>query len=403
VRWTERRNMEEFLRLIALGAVTPARLTTHRFGIGEAERAYGVVRGDDREPFLGVLLTYPASRDARPVRTIRLRPRVPKEGRVGVGFIGAGNFARSILLPRFAGSPHARLVGVATATGVTARTTADRFGVGYCTTELDELLDDPDIDAVVIATRHGSHARFAAAALRAGKAVFVEKPLAIDEAGLRSVLAAQQESGRLLAVGFNRRFSPLVAAAREAFPFGAPISLTYRVNAGAIPPQVWVHDPEEGGGRIIGEVCHFVDFVQALVDADLDEVFAYSLGGPTGKLHDTVAIVLRYANGSIASINYFANGDRSFPKERVEVFGAGAVAVLDDFRELVLTRAGKRIRERRLSQDKGFDQEIAAFLDAVRSGGLPPIPLHSLVQTTRATFAVEESLRTGAPVRVRGG
>lgn len=398
VRWTERRNMEEFLRLVSTGQVTPARLTTHRFPIEEAEAAYAVVTGEDKQPFLGVVLTYPGSDSASRVRTVELRARVAKSGQVGVGFIGAGNFAKSVLLPRFQRAADAALVGVSTATGANAKGTGQKYGFGYCTTDTARLLEDRSIDAVVIATRHGSHAHFAAAALRAGKAVFVEKPLAIDEEGLRRVLEAQSESGGLITVGLNRRFSPLVARMREFFATGQPLAIQYRINSGPIPPGVWIHDPEDGGGRIIGEACHFVDLVQFLTGDELAEVFAYSLGGPTAELHDTLTISLRYRRGSIASINYFSTGDKSYPKEQVEVFGGGGIAILDDFRQLTLTRGGKRKKVKRLSQEKGFDQEVSAFLAAVKDSAEPPIPLWSLISTTRATFAIEESLRTGLPV-----
>lgn len=400
VRWTERRNMEEFLRLVSTGQVTPSRLTTHRFAIEDAEKAYAIVTGEDRQPFLGVVLTYDGPSDSRPVRRLELRPRAAKAGRVGIGFVGAGNFAKSVLLPRFKASPDAALVGVSTATGMNAKATGEKYGFAYCTTDTAQLLSDESIDAVVIATRHGSHATFAAEALRAGKAVFVEKPLAIDEAGLQRILDAQEASGGLLTVGFNRRFSPLVEAMKRFFADGQPLAIQYRVNAGPIPPGTWLHDPEDGGGRIIGEVCHFVDLVQYLTGDEPVEVFAYSLGGPTAELHDTVAIMLRYRGGSIASINYFSTGDRSFPKEMVEVYGGNGIAILDDFRRLTLTRNGKRRTIRKLSQEKGFDQEVAAFLKAVKEGGEPPIPLRSLVSTTRATFAIEASLRTGRPVAV---
>lgn len=402
VRWTERRNMEEFLRLVAVGDVTPARLTTHRFPIEGADRAYEVVLGEAREPFLGVLLTYPRAPDSEPLRTVGLAPRPSLPDGVGVGFIGAGNFARSVLLPRFRKAPDSSFVGVATTNGLTARSAGEKFGFRYCTTDVDELLADDAIHAVVIATRHGAHAPLAARALRAGKAVFVEKPLAIDEAGLGEVVDAQAETGGLLTVGFNRRFSPLVDEIRAAFRTDAPLAVTYRVNAGAIPPDSWVHDPEQGGGRIIGEVCHFVDLIQHLTGEEPVEVFAQGLGGRTAELHDTVTITLRLTGGAIASIDYFATGDPSHPKEYLEVYGGGTVAVLDDFRRLTVRHDGKRERTRRFSQQKGFDQEIEAFVAAVRTGGNPPIPISSLAATTRATFAIEESLRTGAPVSVDG-
>jgi predicted dehydrogenase/threonine dehydrogenase-like Zn-dependent dehydrogenase len=398
VRWTERRNMEEFLRLVASGQVLLSRLTTHRFELADAERAYAIVTGEDRQPFLGVVLTYPPE----PVptgRTVEVRGAAGTAGKPGLGLVGAGNFAKAVLLPRLARAG-LEMVGVATTTGASARSTADRYGFRYCTTDVDRLLDDPAIGAIVIATRHGSHASTAARALRAGKAVFVEKPLALEEAELLEVLAAAEESGGLLTVGFNRRFSPLVARLREAFVPGAPLAMSYRINAGPIPADSWIHDPEQGGGRIIGEVCHFVDLVQHVADDEIAEVFAFNAGGHEAALHDVVTISLRLRRGSVASINYFASGDRSFPKERLEVFGGGVVAVLDDFRELTLSRGGKRSRTRRLSQEKGFDQELSAFVAAVREGGTPPIPLRSLVATTRTTFAIEESLRTGRPVEV---
>lgn len=401
VRWTERRNMAEFLRLVAAGRVTPSRLTTHRFPIGDAVRAYEVITGGTGEAFAGVLLEYPRAPGG--VRTLPLRTAGhAKPGAVRMGFVGAGNFARAVLLPAFRRAEGVSLVGVSTATGMNARTTGDKFGFRYCTTDTAALLADPEIDAVAVTTRHDSHARFAAQALRAGKAVFLEKPLAIDEAGLAEVLEAAVETGEVLAVGFNRRFSPLAAAMRDAFAAGQPRAITYRINAGAIPASHWVHHPEEGGGRIIGEVCHFVDFCQFLTADVPEEVFAHALGGPEGGLHDTVTVSLRFAGGSVATIGYFATGDRSFAKERVEMFGGGVAAVLDDFRSLTVSRGGKQTRTRRMSQDKGFAEEVEAFVSAVRGGGAPPVPLASLAATTRTTFAIEESLRTGLPVRVGG-
>lgn len=400
VRWTERRNMEEFLRLVAQGQVTPSKLTTHRFPIDRAEAAYDVIQGKTEEPFSGVLLTYPERR-AEPVRRIELKAAAPRAGALGVGFVGAGNFARAMLLPRFQKLSGAELVGVSTASGMNAKTVGDRFGFRYATTDTPALLADAGVHAVVVATRHGSHARLAADALRAGKAVFVEKPLAIDRAGLDDVLAAQAETGGVLTVGFNRRFSPLAAEVKGAFAPGLPVAISYRINAGHIPREHWTQDPEDGGGRIVGEVCHFVDLCQFLAGDDPVEVFAHALGGPEGGMQDTVAITLRFARGSVATIAYFATGDKSFPKERVEVFGGGAVAVLDDWREVTVSRAGKRKRVKKLSQDKGFDEEVAAFAKAAQGGGLP-IPLATLAATHHACFAIVESLRTGAAVAVAG-
>ncbi|MBX6364612.1 MAG: bi-domain-containing oxidoreductase [Gemmatimonadetes bacterium] len=400
VRWTERRNLEEFLRLVSRGLVTPGRMTTHRFAVEQAPEAYELITGVRREPFLGILLTYPSAASAAPQRTVRLTPRPVRQGRVRLGVIGAGSFGRTVLLPRLAKHPLAELIGIATASGVSAKASGDRFGFRFCTTEPAAILDDPEIDAVVIATRHGSHARLAAAALRAGKAVFLEKPLATDEAGLLEVLDAQRETGGLLAVGFNRRFSPLAQALRDGFRDVGALAVTYRVNAGPLPANHWLYDSEEGGGRIIGEACHFVDLVQYLTGEEPISVHAIAADHGGESPRDTVLATVGLRGGSVASIAYVSSGDRGFPKERVEVFGGGGVGVLDDFRELTLSRGGKQRVIAAKRQEKGFDQELDAFLATVRSGGAPPIPLESLVVTTRATFAVEESLRTGLPVRL---
>jgi predicted dehydrogenase/threonine dehydrogenase-like Zn-dependent dehydrogenase len=403
VRWTERRNMEEFLRLVATGAVTPARLTTHRFSIESSPDAYRIVTGEREEPFLGIVLGYPHGQQAG-ARTVALRAARPasRADVLRLGFVGAGSFGKEVLLPRFSRAGGVRLAGIATATGASAHTTGRRYGFEYCTTDTDRLLEDPQVDAVVITTRHASHARLAAQALRAGKAVFIEKPLALTEEELREVLEAQEESGQVLCVGFNRRFSPLAVALRDAFRDTGALAIQYRVNAGSIPREHWIHDPVDGGGRIVGEVCHFVDFAQFLTGDLPVSAFAQSVGGVAGATHDTVSISLRFPRGSIASINYFATGDRALAKEQVEVFGGGAVGILDDFRSLALLRGGKRTERKPGGQEKGFDGEVAAFLAAARDGTAMPIPAASLAATTRATFAIEESLRTGRPVEIPG-
>src|SRR5690606_28258086 len=258
VRWTERRNMEEFLRLVAAGVVTPERLTTHRFRIDDAPRAYELVTGQREEPYIGIVLTYD-QRTHTGTPVVTLRPRKARDGTVRVGVIGAGAFARSVLLPALAASENIELVGIATSSGASARAAGDRFGFAYATTDIRQVLDDDAIDAVVIATRHDSHASLTAAALRAGKAVFVEKPLAIDEAGLQEVIEAHTATGLPFAVGFNRRFSSLARKLADAFVPGTPLVIQYRINAGAIPSDHWIQDRGVGGGRVIGEVCHFVD------------------------------------------------------------------------------------------------------------------------------------------------
>jgi predicted dehydrogenase len=386
--------------MVASGAVTPSKLSTHSFPVEEAPEAYRIITGERDEPFLGIVLTYPPSQQAI-VDTVALvgTGRVRKTDEQGIGFIGAGSFGKTVLLPRFARLKGVRLTGIATATGASARATGQRYRFGYCTTEPEKLIGDPETRAVVITTRHGSHASLTARALHAGKSVFVEKPLALTEEDLLDVIAAQKESGQVLCVGFNRRFSPLAVEMKQALAGSGQIAIQYRINAGAIPADHWIHDPEQGGGRMIGEACHFIDFCQFLTDDPPVEVYAQSIGGLGAATHDTVAITIRFAGGSIASINYFANGDRALPKENIEVYGGGVIAILDDFRALSVLSGGKRDDRKVRGQEKGFDEEVEAFARAVREQTLP-ISMESLAYTTRASFAVEESLRTGRPVRL---
>jgi len=394
VRWTERRNMQEFLRLVAAKAVRLDQLTTHRFPIGQAERAYDIVTGKTRQNYLGILLTYGEAAEERAVNFVELRA-ARKAAAVQLGVIGAGNFAKSVLLPRLAKMNGVSLIGLATATGRTAKAVGDQFGFEFCSTDYRQLLSREDINTILIATRHNSHAAITAEALRAGKTVFVEKPLAIEEAGLNEVITAMRQSQGRVLVGFNRRFSSLSAELKQFLNGAGPLAITYRVNAGEIPKESWIQQ-DEGGGRIVGEVCHFVDTLQFLTGSEIEEVFAYQSAAGA----DTLSIVAKFRDGSAGNINYFATGDRSFPKERIEVYGGGRVAVLDDFRQLEMWREGKRKVSKRLAQDKGFDQELAAFTEAVRDGGQMPIDWRSLLMTTLTTLRIEDALRSGKPEAV---
>jgi polar amino acid transport system substrate-binding protein len=392
VRWTERRNMQEFLRLVAAKVVKLDQLITHRFPIEQAQIAYDIVTGKTRQPYLGILLKYSEARTKSKVVELA---RARKASEVRLGVIGAGNFAKSVLLPRLAKMPGVSLVGIATATGRNAKAVGEQFGVGFCTTDYHELLSRDDINTILIATRHDTHAAMTAEAVRAGKTVYVEKPLAISEEGLEEILSAvAQHDGRVM-VGFNRRFSPLSTALKQFFDGVENLAITYRVNAGAIPKESWIQQAE-GGGRVLGEVCHFVDYLQFLTGAEPEEVFAYRSAAGV----DTLSVIVKLSDGSVGNINYFANGDRSFPKERVEVYGGGRTAVLDDFRMLETWREGKRKTTKRLAQDKGFDQELAAFIEATRTGGQAPIAWRSVALTTLATLRIEDALRSGRPEEV---
>jgi polar amino acid transport system substrate-binding protein len=398
VRWTEQRNMQEFLRLVAARSVKLDKLVTHRFHISEAERAYDLITGKDHQAFLGILLNYTEALagDRSPSVMALEGRRARARGAINLGVIGAGNFAKSVLLPRLAKASYVNLAGIATATGRNAKAVGEQYGFGFCTTDYRELLSSDEVDAVLIATRHSTHAVMTAEAVRAGKTVYVEKPLAIDEEGLKEVVAAVAQVGGRVMVGFNRRFSSLSVELKRAFADGnrsaEPLAITYRVNAGAVPRESWIQG-EEGGGRIVGEVCHFVDYLQFLTEAEPVEVFAYASSSGA----DTLSIVVKLSDGSIGNINYLATGDRAFPKERIEVYGGGRVAVLDDFRALEVWQSGRRQAVRRMQQDKGFDRELAAFIEAAQTGGEMPIAWRSLMMTTLATLRIVDALKSGQP------
>lgn len=390
VRWTEGRNLDEALRLMATGQLDPSRLTTHTVDLRDGASAYDLLTGD--EPALGILLRYsggadPTKRSLAPVPTSRRR--LPgRSGRPRIGMIGAGMFARSVLLPTLA--RHAEIVAVATSTGHSAHASATRFGARLATTDPDEVLQSPDVDAVVIATRHDTHAEYVTRALAAGKHVFVEKPLALNEAELVAVEAASASSNAILMVGFNRRFSPHVHQSRAALGGRGPLIISYRVNAGRVPRTDWTRDPAIGGGRIVGEGCHFVDVAAALVCGHPRLVNAVALAGAGEAREDAVAATFAFDDGSIAQLIYSAVGDPSLPKERFEVLSEAGAAVSEDFRELTVFSGGKRVMTKG-TRDKGHKQELEVFVAACRTG-VQPWPVADMAAVTRATFAMRDAI-----------
>ncbi len=401
VRWTEGRNLEAFLQLVSEGKVDPRPLITHRFPIESAVQAYELITGTGREPFLGIVLTYPHAPAVQ--RTPAIAPRAaPSTSPVRLGVLGAGNFATGVLLPALRRMPGLELIGLASATGARAQAVARRFGFHYATTDEAELLSDPSLNTVAVLTRHDLHARQCLAALQAGKHVFCEKPLALSRADLEALARAVTMNDRLLSVGFNRRFAPMAEHMKRFFqPAGEPMAMHYRVNAGPLPRSHWVYDPEQGGGRILGEACHFIDFLTFVSGSLPVRVQALGLPDDGRYCEENVVVLLEFADGSLGTITYLANGDRAFPKERVEIFAGGRVAVLDDFRRLELwSSGGRRIYRSPLRQDKGHRAEWLAFVRAVEHGGPPPIPYPELFAVSQATLDALESLRRRQPVRV---
>lgn len=419
VRWTERRNMEAFVQLLAEGKINLEKIITHRFPIERAPEAYELLLGKRQEFYLGILIEYPAANKGEgpfaPTKDVSLPKRVwvkkehelqAKTNQVRLGVIGAGSFAQVHLLPHLKAHPKAVLRGVATATSAHARKVADKFGFTYCTGDYQEILNDPDIDAVVIATRHNLHAPLVIEAFKANKAVFVEKPLALNEQELQEIIEAYNSaSNPRLMVGFNRRFALLVQQILSLWgPKRGPWIMHYRVNAGPLPKDHWLHDPEEGGGRIIGEACHFIDLLQFLAGAAPVQVYAEQLSSIVDiPAEDNVVITLKFADGSLGTISYFALGDARFPKERIEIFGDGKVAAIDDFSRGLFSCQGRQKKLRVWKQDKGHKNEMEIFVDSILNGKPFPMSFEQIVLSMLATFKAVESLRAGKPIEVDFG
>jgi predicted dehydrogenase/threonine dehydrogenase-like Zn-dependent dehydrogenase len=462
VRWTETRNMEVFLRFIAEGKLDLCSLITHRFPIEQANRAYEQIMGRTSEPSLAVLLTYPnagssaapdgsesrfvaasaiasaqiVSRDSSPERAAKCSPALQRvelreeeinswsdehaptspssRGRTPAvfGVLGAGNFAQSTLLPALKLIPGVSFIAVCNATSPRARSAAEKFGFSNGSTSEEQILHDPRINTILIATRHHLHASQTISALNSCKNVFCEKPLCLSEAELAAIVRVMSRFGPaseqtppptpMLMVGFNRRFAPMSARLKTFVDeIHEPIFMHYRVNAGFLPSDHWTNDPEQGGGRILGEVCHFVDFLCFLAGAYPIEVQAQSVGNAGHYSMDNIVAQLRFPNGSLGTITYMANGDKSASKERLEVFGGASVAILEDFRRLELIRNGrKQLVRARLRQDKGHKAEMQAFVDAVAGTTPPPIPFEQIMGSTLATLRLQNACQTGQPLPV---
>ena len=395
--------MEAFLDLLAAGKLNLQPIITHRFSIEKALAAYDLITGKTGEPFLGVLIHYPTQ--AEPTSRVNLSSsrdsNVPATEKICLGVIGAGMFAVNTLLPAIKEAGGAELAGVCTATGPRSRHAAEKFGFRYCSTDENEIFGDKSINAVVIATRHNLHARQVLTALSLGKHVFCEKPLCLAEEDLAEIVRQHTKSEQIaLMVGFNRRFSPMALRMKAFFaPIHEPLLMHYRVNAGFLAANHWTQDLEEGGGRILGEVCHFIDFLTNMAGAWPVWVQTHALANHGLYSDDNLTIQLEFANGSQGTITYVANGDKAFSKERVEVFGGGAGGVLEDFRKLELVRGGRKQTERsRLSQDKGHRAEWDAFLKTLRTGGAAPIPFDEIVAVSLATLRALDSRRLGQAV-----
>lgn len=398
VRWTEGRNLEAVLDLMAAGTVRPSALVTHRVPLEEAPAAYGMIAGST-EHHCGILLTYGGG-GAR-VRSVDLpAPRPSRSGALSVSFCGAGSFAQTFLIPHLARDRGVRLDAICTRSGLTSADAGRRFGFSRAVSSIDDILDSPG-DAVFIATRHDLHGPLAARALGAGRHVFVEKPLCLDRKELAAIagILKGSEAPPIIAAGFNRRFSPAAGAARRHLAgTGHPVAIVYTVAAGRVPVDHWTQDPRQGGGRIVGEACHFVDLMQYLAGAPPVSVRAVALGRQDASVpaRDNSMLLFEFANGSTGVLSYLADASPRLPKERIEISSAGRTAVIRNFTGVELLG---RTRRTVAARGKGHDREVAAFTASLRTG-VPPVPFREIASATLATFAAEESLASGRTVPI---
>jgi predicted dehydrogenase len=398
VRFTEQRNFEAFLGLIQEGKITPKDLITHSYDFDDAMTAYDLLEGKIKEKYLGIVLNYTNEIKLDEHKIVQRTEQIVTSDKVNVGLIGAGNFTKSVILPNIGKAGGYALVGLCTATGVSAQGTGKKYDFKYITTDSDEIFKNSEINSVFVTTQHNKHAGAVIKAIESQKHCFVEKPLCIYEEELEAIKEVYTGKN-IVQVGFNRRFSPMIEKMKKSVK--GQISVNYRVNAGVIPKDVWIQDRTIGGGRIIGEVCHFIDTCSYLIGSDVESVFASTVNKNDQSIpdEDNVNIVLNYKNGSTATISYYAYGDGSMPKEYIEVFGNGVSMQMNDFRELTIFKGGKSSKEKSANQDKGFVNEFIAFKESVKSGN-SAISFESIYNTTMTTFKILESIRSKSLVNL---
>ena len=387
VRFTENRNMQTFVELLNSGKVEMQKLISHTFDLEKAPEAYDMIL-EKKEAISGILIKYATEQVPTASVTLNANP-VSLNHSTNIGFIGAGNFAQNIVLPRLKGKVN--FSGIVTAEGNMSRYVGDKYGFSYCADTPAKILDDPNIGTVFILTRHDTHSEFVVSALNAGKNVVVEKPLAMSFDELQKVMEAYQSSGKGLMLGFNRRFAPLTETVMKLFTQEQKKSINIRVNAGVVPPDHWVHDPEVGGGRIIGEVCHFIDLACFLAGSKASRIHAFTLSG-NPALKDTVSVNIEFRNGSVANVSYYSNGNKNVPKERIEVFCNGTVCTIDDFKsmQIISDKGIKTIKQK--GQDKGHSKEFDLVAKSLREGSDFPIPFEDIYHSSLLTLETIRSI-----------
>ncbi|PWK18013.1 bi-domain-containing oxidoreductase [Xanthomarina spongicola] len=389
VRWTEKRNMEAFQSLISTNRIDIGYLTTHEFDFDNAKQAFDLVV-EKTEPFTGIALKYDIAKT--PSKDAIVTSDAQALGKINISFIGAGSYAQGNLLPNIPEHADISRVGVLTNTGTTSKRVAEKFKFQFCTSEEAEVLNDKT-NTVFIATRHDSHGPYVLKALQANKHVFVEKPLCLLEDELEQIIEAKQASNKSVMIGFNRRFSPLTQKLKKVLG-NNPMTMIYRVNAGAIPKDNWIQDMEIGGGRIHGEVCHFIDYL-TYINGSLPIKVSATAIPDANQLNDTINVLLQFENGSSGVIAYYSNGSKSLTKEYIEVFSAGFSAVIDDFKVLKLYGKGKPNKTKLINQNKGQKEMVEAFVNGLLKDGEAPISFNEVVAVTKTCFSIIESIKRG--------
>lgn len=436
VRWTQRRNLEAFLGLIAEGKINVKALITHRLNIENALKAYDMIL-NNTEPYIGVILQYPEELHDSRYEIVGSRKNLISNiqnltspdvqhlssDTISVGVIGAGLFANTLFLPALSKIPKIQLKGIAATTGMNVNHTGKKVGFEYCTTHYEDILNDPNINCVFILTRHSLHAKMVIESLKAGKHVFIEKPLCINEEELGDIIdtytkildvryqikekemsdKSQNPISPFLMVGYNRRFSPHTARAIEYFKnCHEPMVINYRINAGFVSSSHWVHSEEEGGSRIIGEVCHFVDMMQSLTKSNPVRVYAERITGnnKTSLNSDNLVIALKFSDGSVGNITYSASGDKAFSREQIEVFCEGRTIVINDFRKTIFHHAGKKKLFKTFNQKMGYKEELKHFFEVIAGNAEPKINTKETFLSTLAVFKINKSLEKGKPISI---
>jgi len=404
VRWTEQRNMTAFLELLSSQKINVNALTSHNFAIEKSLSAYNMIKSN-AEPYLGIILKYSESSEKKFIKNIVVNEQKDAVGndKVCIGFAGAGNYASLHLLPYLQKNPDTSLIGLVNASGLTAKQKAKRYNFKYCTTDFDAIVNDNEINSIFISTRHSTHYDYIIKALQKRKHVYVEKPVVVSEEQLNSLIEQYELAGKgkevLLMVGHNRRFSPMISEIAGIFKKIGPKQIVYRVNSGHIPNNTWLHENDEGGGMLVGEMSHFIDVMVYITGEQPKAVFTQkmSVGNSLLSDFDNIVITLEFSDGSVGVLAYNIVGDKSAPKERIEIFGGGMTGFIDDFRKMTIYQNGKSRTIKKMNQDKGQEIEMKETVKAFMKGRTSPIPFKDIVNVMRVIFAAKESLFNNKP------